>query len=90
MITRTVGIEQSEVEHPVRIMSVAPGVVDTGMQEKIRQVDPDDFPMKSKFEKLFNENKLVSPATAAEGIFELLEADLNTNGMITDLRKSQG
>lgn len=90
MITRTVGIEQSEVEHPVRIMSVAPGVVDTAMQAKIRQVDPDDFPMKPKFEKLFNENKLVSPSTAAEGIFELLEADLNTNGMITDLRKSQG
>lgn len=89
MITRTVGLEQSGKEHPVRIMSVAPGVVDTGMQEKIRQVNPADFPMKPKFEKLFLEKKLVSPHTAAEGIFQLLDADFDTNGIITDLRKLQ-
>jgi benzil reductase ((S)-benzoin forming) len=89
MVTRTVGIEQSETENPVRIISVAPGVLDTGMQEKIRQVDHKDFPMKHKFEKLFDEKKLVNPAKAAEGIFELLTSDFDTNGIITDLRKSQ-
>jgi len=87
MVTRSVGIEQSEINSPVNIISVAPGVVDTGMQEKIRNIDPALFPMKDKFVKLHEEQRLVSPEDAAKGIFQLLESGNIINGQITDLRK---
>lgn len=87
MLTRSVGIEQSEINSPVNIISVAPGVVDTGMQEKIRNIDPALFPMKDKFVKLHEEQRLVSPEDAAKGIFQLLESGNIINGQITDLRK---
>ncbi|HLN53754.1 MAG TPA: SDR family NAD(P)-dependent oxidoreductase [Lentimicrobium sp.] len=84
MMTRTVGLENDF--NKVRILSIAPGVVNTGMQDKLRQVDEKDFPKKNKFVKLYEEEKLTEPDTAATKILEMLEEPLST-GLITDLRK---
>ncbi|OYV51402.1 MAG: short-chain dehydrogenase, partial [Burkholderiales bacterium 21-58-4] len=45
----------------VRIVSLAPGVVDTGMQEHIRASDPKDFPGLSRFVSMHEEGQLASP-----------------------------
>lgn len=87
MLTRTGGLEQAEEQFPVRILSVAPGVIDTPMQEKIRQINPENFPMKPKFEKLHREGKLVDPNTAAKNILALLDSSEVKGGQITDLRR---
>jgi benzil reductase ((S)-benzoin forming) len=84
MITRTVGLENDF--NNVRIMSIAPGVVDTSMQTRLRDVDEADFPMKQKFVRLFEEERLTKPKTAAVKILNIIDNPPVT-GSITDLRK---
>lgn len=88
MITRTVALEQEGKKFPVKIISIAPGVIDTPMQEKVRNSDIADFPMQPKFEALHKEGKLTPPLTAATNILEMLAEMKVPNGSITDLRSS--
>jgi benzil reductase ((S)-benzoin forming) len=90
MVTRTVALEQKDKAYPVKIFAIAPGILDTKMQEKLRNSDLSDFPMRPKFEKLFDQGKLTPPEDAASGIFEMLKVDLLPNGSITDLRNAAG
>jgi benzil reductase ((S)-benzoin forming) len=90
MLTQAVGLEQSTVDFPVRILSIAPGVIDTDMQETIRNVDIKDFPMKPRFENLHEQNKLVDPDEAATQIIEVLNLDSLVNGSFNDLRDIRG
>lgn len=86
MMTRTVNLEQKEMDYPVRVLSIAPGIVNTQMQEKLRKTGIQDFPMKHKFEKLYQENKLTDPITAAIGILKVVSDYTIYSGSIIDLR----
>ena len=65
MLTRTVGLEQSSAVNPVKLMALAPGIVDTAMQTQIRHTDKSLFAEKDKFVKLHEEGKLTDPQTVA-------------------------
>src|SRR5690606_34916722 len=41
--SRVVSLEQEKAKYPVDIISIAPGIIDTGMQETIRSSNADDF-----------------------------------------------
>ncbi|HHJ52201.1 MAG TPA: SDR family NAD(P)-dependent oxidoreductase [Caldithrix abyssi] len=58
----------------ILIGSVRPGVVDTPMQDRVRQAAPEVFPALSKFLRLKEEGKLISPQTSAQFIARLLTA----------------
>lgn len=81
---RDVGSEQS-VRGGVRVVSIAPGTVDTGMQAQLRATSEDDFPKRQKFLDLHAEDKLTPPESVARDIWRLLERDLE-NGSVVDLR----
>ncbi|KVE00315.1 SDR family oxidoreductase [Burkholderia anthina] len=49
----------------LRICSVAPGVVDTGMQATIRATGEDRFPMRGKFDQLKSSGALATPEATA-------------------------
>jgi len=68
MITRTVGLEQADVAYAVKLLSLAPGIVDTAMQTQIRHTDKSLFAEKDTFTKLHDEGKLSSPESVAEVI----------------------
>jgi benzil reductase ((S)-benzoin forming) len=85
MWVRTAGAEQHRRGGRVRIVAVAPGVVATGMQEQIRNMDERDFPAVDKFRGLHERGELRDPAEAARGIWSLLDRDLD-NGSVVDLR----
>jgi benzil reductase ((S)-benzoin forming) len=87
MFTRTTSLEQKSKPHPVRIISVLPGVVDTGMQNKLRNSDAEDFPMKPRFEQLYQENLLSRPQEVADKIIRLIFDQLPGESEIIDLRK---
>ncbi len=87
MMTRVVALEQVDVLNPAVVFSVAPGVLNTPMQSKLRTVDPADFPLKSKFLKLHEDNMLTPPSEAAEKILQLTDQGAVTSGSIIDLRK---
>ncbi len=55
-----------------RIVSLAPGVVDTDMQVQLRETDPALFPDRTRFENLKTEGKLDSPASAAAKVLSYL------------------
>lgn len=87
MLTRTVGLEQGSLNNPVNIISIAPGVVDTHMQEVLRQTDQSDFPMKPRFEELHENNQLVDPLKVALEILSFIDTMPVSTGEVLDLRK---
>jgi benzil reductase ((S)-benzoin forming) len=90
MLTRTIGLEQNTATYPVKIFSLAPGIVNTSMQSLIRQADSKDFSEKDKFVKLHEEGKLSDPADVATIIARtVLNPDIaqGANLSIEDLKK---
>ena len=86
MWVRTVGAEQTRREGRTRVLAVAPGIVDTGMQEQIRAMSEREFPDVGKYRDQYERGALRRPADAAQGIWALLDRDLD-NGAGVDLRK---
>ena len=63
----------SERHDGVRIAAVAPGVVDTGMQEEIRSSA--GFPLREDFVGLKERGELASPTAAAAAVIRLMGSD---------------
>lgn len=82
---RTVGAEQTQ-RGGVQVLSVAPGTVDTPMQELARGAAAEDFPVRERFAQLHRTGKLAAPDEVARRIFELLDEDL-PSGSVLDLRE---
>ena len=51
---------------------VSPGMVDTPMQEQIRQADPNELPMVAAISALYADNKLLEPSVVADFLKWLL------------------
>ncbi|HUU50445.1 MAG TPA: (S)-benzoin forming benzil reductase [Nitrospinota bacterium] len=82
MITSCISLEQEREKYPVKIISLNPGVMDTGMQEQIRKVEKEDFPDKDCYVRLLEEGKLPNPEWIADKIVKLLESDDFPNGRV--------
>jgi benzil reductase ((S)-benzoin forming) len=67
--TRVVALEEAASGR--RIYSLAPGVIETGMQELIRSQDSADFPAVDRFRGLKTEGLLGDPEGPAEVILKL-------------------
>lgn len=83
---RTAGAEQERRGSRCRVISIAPGVVATAMQEEIRAMDARDFPQVERFRELHAAGQLRDPAQVAREIWALLERDDWANGAVVDLR----
>lgn len=81
---RNVGAEQQD-RGGVRLISVGPGTVDTGMQAALREAPERQFPSRRKFVDLHQDGKLTDPRDTARALWGLLEHDLD-NGAVVDLR----
>lgn len=86
---RDVGAEQ-DIRGGVRIVAVAPGTVDTGMQARIRETPEEAFPQRQKFLDLHQEGKLTDPAKVAAQVWALLDDGDVENGAVVDLRDLPG
>jgi benzil reductase ((S)-benzoin forming) len=85
----TVGAEQRE-RGGVRVLSITPGVVATGMQDRIRATDARDFPPVERFRTLHEEEALEAPEVVARGLWDVLDDDEVTSGAVIDLRDRAG
>ena len=70
----------------LRIASLAPGVVDTGMQAEVRASDPAGFPQQARFAALKAEGQLSAPADAARRLVDHLLGDAFGREPTGDLR----
>ncbi|MBU3723941.1 MAG: SDR family oxidoreductase [Burkholderiaceae bacterium] len=78
------------LEHPLglRIESIAPGIIDTGMQAQIRATSLDQFPMRPKFDQLKENGALAAPEAVARKLIKHLLGDQFGTEPCTDLRDS--
>ena len=72
----------------VRICSLAPGVIDTGMQAQIRETDVKLFPNKQRFIDLNNAGALTSPQHTGERLVNYVLAPGFGQVAVDDLRSN--
>lgn len=72
-LARAVALEEAAQAHGARIVSLAPGVIDTDMQRQLRSADPHAFPERERFASLHDEGRLESPAAAAARLIRYLD-----------------
>lgn len=82
---RAVGLEQEE-RGGVTVCAIAPGVVATGMQARIREMDAEDFPRVERFRELHAEGELRDPDLVARQLWDVLDRGVAT-GSVLDLRQ---
>lgn len=66
MMSRVAAIEQKERGQNVKIVALAPGIVDTAMQEEIRNTPDEKFPDARQYVLYKETGKLIAPAALAE------------------------
>ena len=69
------------------MLSVAPGVIATAMQEQIRAMTEEAFPVVERFRQLHRAGALRDPADAARDLWALVSKDTFPNGAVLDLRE---
>jgi benzil reductase ((S)-benzoin forming) len=73
MFSRVLSLEQEILGRKnLRCLSLAPGIIDTVMQDSIRAANPEDFSRHAEFVALKEEGKLVTPETLAPLIVQAL------------------
>lgn len=75
MLSRTIAeeLKNSKMDH-VRIFSIAPGIVDTAMQDEIRQSNVRDFSRINEFIEYKNTDQLATPLLTARLLLSILES----------------
>jgi benzil reductase ((S)-benzoin forming) len=86
IFSASVGLDQVDSKYPVKVVSFAPGVVDTDMQKEIRSLNKDDFPAVENFKALKSDNNLSTPEYVADRLLTLIKDDSFEQGEITDVR----
>jgi benzil reductase ((S)-benzoin forming) len=69
-----------------RIVSLAPGVIDTAMQAEIRATPAGHFPLKARFEDLKRDGLLTPPETCARRLVTFMLSERFGSDPIADLR----
>ncbi|KDR95407.1 benzil reductase ((S)-benzoin forming) [Peptoclostridium litorale DSM 5388] len=73
MLTKCVGIEEEGKEHPVKVMSFTPGIMDTEMQREVRSSNEQDFAELKRFKNYKKKGMLTKPEIVAEKVVKLIE-----------------
>lgn len=86
--SRAVALEQAELSNGAKIVSLAPGVIETDMQAQLRNTDPAQFPNRERFVQMQAQGQLMSPQAAAEKVIAYLKrADFGAN-VVADVREA--
>ncbi len=74
MFSSCTNVDIKEGNKDVKIVSLAPGVVDTQLQQIIRSSNDDDFVLVNQFKEYKDNGKLLSPAFVGQQIVKLLHS----------------
>lgn len=84
--TRAVALEQARHPGGARVVSLAPGVIDTDMQRELRGADAASFPERESFVRLQVQGLLSSPAEAAAKVLAYLQRGDFGSNPVADVR----
>lgn len=73
MFTRTTAQDEALLANPARLVSLAPGVIDTDMQAQLRASDAAGFPDHARFVGFHSAGELVAPDEAARRVLAYLD-----------------
>ena len=86
MLARCIAEEQRIAKTNRKVVSVAPGVIDTGMQEQIRQASSKQFSKVERFLSLKRDDKLDTPEKTAARLYRFWENRARIQDVCVDLR----
>ncbi len=72
-LARAIALEEAARPNGARVVSLAPGVIDTDMQVQLRNADPAAFPERERFVGLKTGGQLDSPDAAAAKVLAVLQ-----------------
>jgi len=85
-LTRALALDEAARPDGAKVVSLAPGVIDTDMQEHLRAGDPAGFPEQGTFVGLKSQGQLTPPAVAAARVLAWLDrSDFGANP-VADVR----
>jgi benzil reductase ((S)-benzoin forming) len=84
--TRCSALDEAQREHGAKLVSLAPGVIDTDMQEQLRAGDPALFPDRARFVNLQRQGQLTSPEEAARRVLAWLDRPDYGDQPVADVR----
>jgi len=71
--SRALALEEAHSPTGARVVSLAPGVIDTDMQVQLRGGDPAKFPDRERFTRMQTEGMLATPAAAGARVLAYLD-----------------
>jgi len=71
MLTQNLALEQQDIPNGVKVLAIAPGVVDTNMQAQIRKSEKEDFKDVDRFVALKTEGGLNNITSVGEHIYQM-------------------
>ncbi len=89
MFSSVIDVEQKLINKtkPVKVFSVAPGIVDTKMQYDIREAKEADFSNVSTFVNYKNNNQLDAPETTANLLMKIISNPQKYKEVLLDVRE---
>lgn len=85
--SRAVALEEAAAApNGARIVSLAPGIIDTDMQVQLRGASAENFPDRTRFVSMKEEGRLDSPATAAAKVLKYLAREDFGHNPVADVR----
>lgn len=86
-LTRCLALEQAAAgDGGARVVSLAPGIIDTDMQVQLRSADGAAFPERERFARFHAEGQLQSGADTAARIARHLDSDIFGSEPVADIR----
>jgi len=86
MFTRVIDKEQQLTKSNIKIMAVAPGIIETQMQEQIRNADESCFSAKHDFIEYHQQGMLKPVSQSARQLFDVLKNPSKYPDAVFDLR----
>ena len=85
-LSRAVALDQAELARGAKIVSLAPGVIDTDMQTALRGAASEGFPEQAAFLRLKETGQLTSSRDAAARVIAYLERSDFGAAPVADVR----
>jgi NAD(P)-dependent dehydrogenase (short-subunit alcohol dehydrogenase family) len=86
-LARAVALEEAAAPNGARVVSLAPGVIDTDMQVQLRSASAERFPERERFVGMKTGGLLMSPALAASKVLKVLAKEDFGSTVIADVRE---
>ena len=86
-LSRAIALEEAPLANGARIVSLAPGVIDSDMQVQLRSARADRFPERERFIAMQTSGALMSPAVAAARVLKVLDRPDFGSNPIGDVRE---